>query len=81
MWEPDCTFAEAKAAYDASKTLVFNAGNENSVIWAYIEEDSLFYYQVLWRGNKYQDSVYDDLIGVNSYTWNASGVSQFSNSP
>lgn len=46
MWEPDCTFAEAKAAYDAGKTIIFYADygdeGEKAVLSFYVEEIQSF---------------------------------------
>lgn len=64
-WEPDCTFAEAKAAYDAGKTIMSYAGIEYITNIAYNEELDAFFYVV-------------NILGTNvdsyQYKWSAEGI-------
>ena len=59
-WEPDCTYAEAYAAYQGGKTVVFNAvkdsGTSTPCAVSYISRSSAFAYSVYvyfndWSGN------------------------------
>lgn len=64
-WEPDCTFAEAKAAYDAGKNIMSYAGIEYITNIAYNEEYDAFFYIV-------------NIVGTNvdsyQYKWSVEGV-------
>ena len=45
-WEPDYTFAEAKAAYDAGKNIAFTTGSNMAVQWRYDSTEFYFAYGV-----------------------------------
>lgn len=49
-WMPDCTFEEAKAAYDAGKQFVFTTDSNYDCAGDYNEKNSRFVYSVLVRG-------------------------------
>jgi len=68
---PDCTFAEAKAAYDAGKKIVVSASDGNSVAWRYNSDLSKFEFYVTgtYSGSNYR------ALGVYSIFWSESGIS------
>lgn len=70
---PDCTFAEAKAAYDAGKKIAVSASDGNSVAWWYNSDLSNFEFYVTcsYRGSNYR------ALGMYSIFWSESGISVY----
>lgn len=75
MWEPDCTYAQAYAAYSGGKDVVAVAGDYNGANIVYDDESEAFYYIV--------NAVFDDFDGSqyynygienSAYCWTASGI-------
>lgn len=71
IWEPDCTFAEAQAAYVAGKTVVFVASYYPCVSEYADGQDPFIYYEV--------DVAENDFVSTYTYTqysylWYSSGV-------
>lgn len=68
---PDCTFAEAKAAYDAGKKIAVSASDGNSVAWWYNSDLSNFEFYVTcsYGGSNYR------ALGEYSIFWSESGIS------
>lgn len=64
-WEPDCTFAEAKAAYNAGKNIMSYAGIEYITNIAYNEEYDAFFYIVNIVGTD---------VDSYQYRWSAEGI-------
>lgn len=69
IYEPDCTFAEAQAAYSGGKTIVF-ISDDGPCIYQYDSENGAFMYGVLlsystsnWRA-----------VGYEIYMWTSTGV-------
>lgn len=61
MWEPDCTYAEAYAAYQAGKRIVSKATDYTASFIVYNEDSGGFIYQV--------DAGFDDFNGTQVYDW------------
>ena len=83
VWTPDCTFAEAQAAYNGGKNLVFQTdGTDNTIAtgWHYDDLDG-FYYDV--EAPFTEDSLpgtwsYNYGSHYITYRWSNSNVRQFS---
>lgn len=82
MYEPNCTFAELKAAYDAGKIIVAKEPNsdgnydEHEPIvgdFGFVDNNSAFYYIVYWYDYS-QTLGYDGYLIKDEYLFGASGL-------
>lgn len=70
VWEPDCTFAEALAAYTAGKNVVFTAGTA-AADGRFNQDFHVFDYSV----HEYSSSsAYNRGYDQKSYSWSSTGV-------
>lgn len=76
MWEPDCTYAEIQAAYQAGKTIVVDAyGNSvnTTADGEWDDSNSQLTYQV------YDYNSHLNVLSKYIYTFNSTGISESSN--
>ena len=76
MWEPDCTYAEIQAAYQAGKTIVVDAyGNSvnTTADGEWDDSNSQLTYQV------YDYNSHLNVLSEYRYTFNSTGISESSN--
>lgn len=75
VWTPDCTFAEAQAAYNGGKSIIFVTDTGTACTGAY--EDDAFYYGVdegFSSANEYGFYEY-------AYVWDSTGISDDGSEP
>ena len=70
VWEPDCTYAQAVAAYSAGDDVTFNA--EGYAVTANYDEFSGIYYSVY----EYFSDLYNVGYRVHVFLWTVSGVTE-----
>ena len=71
IWEPDCTFAEAQAAYSGGKTIAFVAGDNGRPCGFVYDEDSngfVYFVHVGYSGSNWH------AVGQMIYLWTSTGV-------
>lgn len=76
VWTPDCTFAEALAAYNGGKNIVFVTDTGTACTGVY--EDGAFYYGV---DEGFSLSANEYGFYGNAYVWNSTGISDDGSEP
>lgn len=70
IYEPDCTFAEAKAAYDAGKNVAFKTSDMSQCAFGYDENENGFLYAVdIGRSGSNWSAISQTI-----YLWTSTGV-------
>lgn len=79
VWTPDCTFAEAQAAYNGGKNLVWKTVSTDASVlwdWVYSADEGCFYYSVAetFAGQISNTKFYHGTKLYYNYIWNSSGI-------
>lgn len=70
-WVPDCTYAEAYAAYQAGKNIIFSTRGTEYTLGLYSTDEGVFLYSIF---EFYQNGFSDDGYTSHDYRWTSSGT-------